>query len=377
MGCVKLFDNNYADPELYANLFYSSQQTNFPASNMLAKVRRSKVWRSNGYWNVTASNNTLVFRDISGGSNITATIAVGEYTTTTSFMTAVDTALEAVGAANYTITQNSNLKFVITSDLSGGATHFELKFDDAGNTCESLLGFSNVHYTGASSYTSDFLRINTNERITFDLGLPTNISDFALTGFRNRALKLSPTGIYRIEGNTTSNFSSPEFSQTLTYNSNNLVAFSDAGLHTGPLRYWSVYLEDQNPLGFLEIGSIFMGDSYSPTRGKAQFPFKTKFIDRSSTIFSEGGQSFTELQQLPQDFSVEWKALTSSEAEELSSIFEVYGVGVPLFVAFDSESAFSSSENYFLRYVKFADEPVFDLISPNNFSCSMSFREEL
>lgn len=377
MSCVKLLSQNYADPEVYANLIYSSQQTNFPASNVMAKIRRSKVWRSNGYWNVTSSNNVLIFRDVSGGSDKTATIAEGEYTSTTTFMAAVDAALEAAGSANYTVTQSSALKFVITSDLSGGATHFELRFAHASNTCESLLGFDSAHYTGASSYTSDFLRINTSERIVIDLGLPTNINDVVITGFRNRAIKLSPTGVYKIEGNTTNAWNTPEFSQTLDYNDNTLVSLSDEGLHTGPLRYWSISLTDQNPLGYLEIGALFIGNSYAPTRGKAQFPFKTAFVDRSSTVYSEGGQSFTDIKDVSQTFNIEWNGLTKQESEELQNIFETYGMGIPFFMSFDSDAAFSTEENYYVRYVKFSDEPDFDLVSPNNFSCSMSFREEL
>ena len=376
MSCVRFLSSNYADPDIYANIYKSSQQTNFPVTNALAKIRRSKVWRSNGYWNVTSSNNTLIFRDVSGGSDKTATIAVGEYSTA-NFLLAIDAALEAAGSANYTVSQNSNLKFVIASDLSGGATHFELRFAHASNTCESLLGFDSINYTGASSYTADFLRINSSERITIDMGLSTNITSFALTGFRNRAIKLSPSGVYKIQGNETNAWSSPSYSQTLTYNDNSFVVLSDSGLHTGPLRYWSLSMEDQNPLGYLEIGSLFFGDHYAPTRGRAQFPFSTEYKDLSDISYSQGGQSFSDISEITQTFKIKWNALTKGEMEDLSLIFEEYGTGIPFFMVFDADSAFSSSSNYFTRFVKFSGEPDFDLVSVNNYSCDMSFREEL
>ena len=154
MSCFRIFANNYADSEVYANLITSSELTAFPSTNLLAKKRRSKVWRSGGYFLVVSGSNTISFKDVSGGSTLVATVTAGEYATAALFMTAVDTALEAAGVANYTVTQNSSLKFVITSDLSGGATHFEILWASS-TAMASLLGFdSSASDTGASTYTA-------------------------------------------------------------------------------------------------------------------------------------------------------------------------------------------------------------------------------
>lgn len=378
MSCVKICWNNFANPDVYANVYKSSEDANFPLSNAMAKIRRSKVWRSEGYYEVTSSNNQIVFRDDTS-TNITASIAVGEYTDSTSFMAAVDTALEAVGASNYTVTKNSNYKFVIASNLSGGATAFQLRCTHASFTAASLLGFSTAtDLTGASSYTADYLRINSSEWITFDLGVPDSPTDFIMIGNRNTGIKLSPSGTFKLQGNSTNNWSvTPEYETTLTYDDECIIETSDDGLHTSNLRYWRILFNDQNPNGYVEIGSIFLGDSYVPTRGAVVFPFSSSLEDLSVTIKSEGGQTFSEMQQKTQNFEIKWNALTKSELEMMLEIWEQYGTSHPFFMIFDGENAFSTSESRLTKYVKFDGSPSYELVSPNNYSFSMTFKEEL
>ena len=377
MSCVKILSENFADPDVYANLYKSSEQTSFPVSNAMAFIRRSKVWRSAGYYEVTSSNNVIRFRD-NGSTDLDATIAVGTYATHALFMAAVDAALEAAGAANYTITQNSNLKFVITSDLSGGATSFQLRTADAAFTAASLLGFdTSSNLTGASTYTADYLRINSSEWITFDLGVPSNPTDFVMIGARNTGIKLTESGTFKLQGNTTNNWSSPEYSQTLTYDDEAIMVQSDAGLHTTQLRYWRILFQDQNPNGYVEIGSIFLGDHYEPTRGAVVFPFSSSYDDMSITVKSEGGQTFSEVMEKTQGFSLQWEGITKTELEEFRRIWEIVGTSKPFFIILDSPAAFSSSANRMTKYVKFSSEPKYSLDSPNNFKFLMDLREEL
>jgi hypothetical protein len=293
-------------------------------------------------------------------------------------MSAVDSALEAVGAANYTVTQNSNYKFVITSNLGGGATAFQLRTSHASFTAESLLGFDNsVDLTGASSYTADYLRINTDEWITFDMGVPVNPTEFCLIGRRNEAIKISPTAVIKLQGSSTNAWTTPEYTSTLTYNDEVILSTSSTGFHTSELRYWRVSVEDQNANGYIEVGALLIGESYEPTRGAVVFPFKSKLIDLSKTQRSEGGQTFSDIYEKTESFDIEWNALTTTEVEQLVSIFNTYGTAHPFFISFDSAAVFHSTVNKGVRYVKFINEPDYTLESPNNFTLSMQLREEL
>jgi hypothetical protein len=61
----------------------STSNVNFPVSNIKHEFR-SKQWRSNAAGNFEIStNNKINFKESGGGSELTATIAAGTYTSTT------------------------------------------------------------------------------------------------------------------------------------------------------------------------------------------------------------------------------------------------------------------------------------------------------
>ena len=103
MSSVFVMHENYTAS---ATQTYSSQQTLMPASNTMDGVRRTKVWRSGGYWEITSTNKTIIFRE-AVGVDLTATIAESNYVTDATFLTAIKTALEAAGLATYTVTRDT------------------------------------------------------------------------------------------------------------------------------------------------------------------------------------------------------------------------------------------------------------------------------
>jgi hypothetical protein len=295
-------------------------------------------------------------------------------------MAAVDAAFEAIGAANYTVTQNANLKFVITSDLSGGASAFQLRWTHANSAAmAALMGFDTAtNDTGASSYVSDLVRLHSEEFILWDLGISSNPDSFVMIGPRNSPIKLTPSAVIKLEGNETNNFSTPSYSTTLTYDDEAIIKLSDSGLHTGGLRYWRLSITDkENAYGYVEVGAFFLGEYYSPTTGRVQFPLDSSFIDRSTNVFSEGGQSFSDIREQSQEFSVEWFGLTKTDIEDITEIFRDYGIAKPFFVSMDTAAVYSSLANRRLKFVKFASEPSYTLEAPNIFRMDMKFREEL
>jgi len=380
MSCTRFFHQSFIDTDLVSSSFVSSQQAAFPVSNIYNQQRRSKVWRSQGFWEVLSGANTIVFQETTG-VDLTATIPAGEYTSSTSFFAALKTAFEAVGASTYTVVSDTSTKKVkVTCNGVGGGGIFQLRWSHAASaSIAAILGYdTSTDDTGALAYLSDVLKIHTSEWLMWDLGLSGNPRALALIGPRNTPLKISPSAIIRILGNETNNWTAPSYEQTLTYNDAILQQMKEAGFHTESLRYWRLQIIDaSNPLGFVEFGSVYLGEYYSPTRGSPQFPFQSEYIDRSTTVFSEGGQTFSDILPKSERFSLEWFGLTVTEKEEIDEIFTKFGVSIPMFMSFDSEANFSSSVNYFVRYVKFDKEPVVSLTSPNNYTMRMEFREEL
>lgn len=371
MGCFRIFDSNFIDLDILANSDVSSEQAAFPVTNAYNDKRRSKVWRSNGYYEVTSLNNGIVFNE--GASNLVATIPTGNYLRS-DFLVAVKAALELVGANTYTVTFGSMFKFMLASS---GMT-FSLIGTDAGFTATTLLGLDIVDYTGATSYTADSLVIHTSEWILWDMGIASNPKAFMMIDARNSPLPISPTAVVRLQGNHTNNFTNPVYSQDLAYDDRLLHVFDDAGLATEAVRYWRLqFLDPTNPNGFIQVGAFFLGTYWDAIQGAPQFPLKESEIDRTDIVYSEGGEEFAEIKPKTESFSTSWFGLNITDKEALQEIFDKFGKGIAFFISMDTMVAFSSSQSYEIKYVKFSDEPSFELTRPKIFKVDLNFEEQL
>lgn len=379
MSTIYLFNDNFIDPAVVSSAQYSSQQTAFPYSNITNFNRRSKVWRSNGYWEITSSNNTIIFEE-TASVNLTATVTAGTYTSTTSMLAALKTALEDAGASTYTCSVDASTnKIKIASNGVGGGGILNLEWSNASTTMESILGFDGTSDdTGALTYTADELRISTGEFFTWDMGISSLPQSIAIIGPRNTPLRISPSATLKLQGNETDVWTAPTYEQSLTYDDSCIALFSSTGLHTEALRFWRLLIEDlSNPLGYVEIGSIFLGRVYSPTYGRPQFPFNIELVDRSPLIFSEGGQTFSDIREQTAQYQTDWLGLRKDEVESVMDFFADVGTARPFFVLFDPDEVFSTDFKKSLKYVKFASEPRFSLVTPNNYRMTLEFREEL
>lgn len=380
MSNIRIMTDNFIDVDIVSNATVSSEQAAFPVSNIYNLQRRSKVWRSNGYYIIDSTNNKIIFRE-SIGVDLTATITVGEYTSFSALATEIKTRMEAAGASTYTIDKVTTTKKVrFTSDGLGGGGIFQIIWtsDSVTQAVASMLGFlTTENDTGFLTYTADELTTGNEEWIKWDFGISTNPKSFILIGPRNSPIKISPSATLKLQGSETDIWDNPTYDQTLTYNDEVISLFSTTGLHTEALRFWRLLIDDvHNPNGYVEIGSIFLGDFFTPIQGAAQFPFNGQYIDRSLTVFSEGGQTFSDIREQAEGFSFTIANMTIAEKEEIDSHFKTVGVAKPFFIYLDPNSAFSSITNY-IRYIKFENAPKYVLESAGLFSCSFDLREEL
>lgn len=376
---IKVCFPNYLNSGEYADITASSSATGFPVSNLDGTVRRSKVWQSAGQFIVTSSNNVIRFRDASGGADKDATIAAGTYTTIATFLAAVDAALEAAGSANYTVTQNStSKKIVLTSDLSGGASAFELRCADAAFTARDLLGFAASNTSGASTYTADNVRIHTEESITIDLGSSFNPKVFAVFGPRNEPIRISSTATITLMGNSTNVWTSPAFTQTLTWNEFAIIAQSTTGLHSSALRYWRLTIVDRdNVRGYIEISSILLGDTLTFTQGAPQFPMILREIEQTQQQKTGSGSTWAAMLGRTSELDLDWQFMTKAEIEQWRDLYDDRGIGYPFHVFLDPNEVFSTDQERYCLQVLFTDALSFQLDGPNRFSSNMTLVEDV
>lgn len=378
---VRLLFNNYVDADILAYSDVSSEQASFPVSNAYNTQRRSKVWRSAGYFDVTSSNNTIIFRE-SVGVDLTATITIGEYVSISTMCTAIKTALEAVGDSTYTVTNSSStgFKFQIVSNGSGGGGVFHLMLADGAFTAETLLGFSNAASLTDATLTrlSDYTTINSSEWILWDMGLVTNPKAFVLIGPRNEPLRISPSSTIKLQANNANNWSMPSFELTLSYADNAIYHVNESGIGDTAYRYWRLLIDDNdNPLGYIEVGAFFLGNYFNPTRGRVQFPLSVSTIDESDSIVSEGGQTYSDIKQPTASYQVRWFGLQKADIEEFEDQFQVYGSNRPFFVVMDSDATYSTTNTRRVLFAKIVGTPQWNLISPDNFELSLNLVEQL
>lgn len=358
----------------------SSEEAAFPASNLYDRSQRGKVWRSKGYFLITSANKGIVFQETSG-VNLTANIVEGEYTSLTTFLTAVKAALEVAGASTYTVTQNNTSKKInILSDLLGGGNVFKLMWTNVASTAYDVLGYDNAaDDTGASNYTADEIRIHTSEWFVWDLGMSSNPDVFVAIGRKNDAIKLTPNATIRLQGNTTNSFSAPVYDQVITYDEFSLIklkADGASGLHSIALRYWKLNIVDNdNPSGYLELSNVYLGEWYETTQGDAQFPFGVSIVDFSAEKRFDSGSSSFNRRERSQKYSFDWLGLTTTEKEIFEALYLDVGVSKYFFVIFDKDIAFSSSVNFSARYVRFSSAPNMRLITPGVWSSSWDLEE--
>lgn len=375
MANVYVMHENYLDA---ATQTYTSQQTAMPISNVLLGVRRTKVWRTNGYWEITSANKVIIFRE-AVGVDLTATIAESNYSTDATFLAAIKTALEAAGLATYTVARDTTSNRIkITSDLGGGATVFQLQCADVAFTAASTLGFSAVTLTGAATYTADVLKIHTSEWVKWDLGVGFNPKAFCIVGLRNESFKISAGATVKLQGSTTDSWTSPEYDVTLGHTDFGMGVFSSTGLHTQALRYWRLHITDaSNGFGYVEISKIYLGDSVVTTQGAVQFPLRTSLVDYGERTIAKSGVTFNDTVQLTELIDFEWGHLTKSEKDELEDFIREVGLSTPFLICLDPSEAFSGEFERHIRLVKFENGPTFSLDTPNNFSSDWSLREEV
>ena len=383
MSLFMVMDTPLNDPDVVPNSYLSSERAGYPASNVYDRERRRKSWRTAGYWNVESGSNVITFQE-SAGVNLTATIAVAEYVSTTTFLAAIVTALHAAAGrvGTYTAVQETTTgRIKITQTVAGGATVFRLMWTVT-PAFGIILGFDTAaDDTGALNYTADLLRIHTSEWLEWDFGIPTNPTALACFGERDIPLQISPTAVIKLQANHTRVWTAPALNLTVTYRENVLALLDPdglAGAGLGGYRHWRLVIEDKdNPNLYLQLGVVFLGSHVGTSRGCPEFPLEIAPKDYSVVQETTSGQRTTGRGPWTDSFPLNWAGLNIASKELLHGVWQEYGLHSAFIVALDRDNVFSTDGMDQVRLVRFDREPSERLVSPGVFQYAWSLREEL
>lgn len=377
----QFLSNNYGQTSTTASITATSEASGFPKENALDVTRRTKVWRSGGYYLVESGSNEITFEE-TASTPLTATVAVGGYSSFSALATAIKTALEAVGGSVYTIDQNtSTLKARISSDGAGGGGIFNLLWTTSSGIGD-ILGFDTTsNDTGSTSYTADSLRITTGEYFLFDFGMGINPDAIVVSWRQDIVNQINDTATLDVKGNYTNNFTTSIYSASASKTEYGFLLRKDdssSGLATDYLRYWRLGITDlDNVNGYIELGSIFIGDFIGFSRGCVQIPFSGGWEDGSITEVTEGGQSVGSKRYITRQFRTEWYALTQAEKELFDNFYERVRTVDPFYILLDPNQVLGSTVERHLAYVRFNSAPSWTMDRPGVFTLSCDLREDI
>ena len=334
--------DNWVDSSTVA---YSSQQSNFPASNIIHRWA-TRSWRSRygagtgwGRFVIESGvNDALDFNE--GGGELNATITAGTYTADT-LAAEIKIQLDAEGGDTYTVTYSSSTnKFTIASD---GST-FELMWDSGTNTATTIgssIGFSvTADDTGALTYTADNIAIHTEEWIVSDLGSAKAVWSVCLKKFN-----FSASAVVKIQANATNVWSSPSVNVTLS-----LVQDLKTHYFTSAqtYRYWRIYIQDAaNDDGYIELGRVFIGPYLSPTKNINK-NYSTNYADPSDSIMSDGGQISNNLKTKYRQFTFKFDFMSAADLALMVTMWNAVGHTKGFFFTLDRDN--NDTTSYYAMY---------------------------
>lgn len=222
-----LLDSRDRNTDLYPNTHNYSIKLDSILKNVIS-VELLQATIPNSEYLINNNNNTIYFQETIG-TTLSAQITNGNYISGSDIATELQNTMNTYGNSSYSVTYStSTSKFTISSDRTGGAGIFILKFQDTPeifgtyetrskyllNSLGPILGFSNLDLSDASSHTSQnksnlnsdrsiYIYVNPNSKSSFDNIEGIKTSDFGK--FMKLGLK-SDFGKYTFWNNQAANF---------------------------------------------------------------------------------------------------------------------------------------------------------------------------
>lgn len=366
---IRFLNNNHAASSATTATALSAL-TGFGLSNALGTTRHKRHIPA-GSFEISSTNKTIYIND---GSNKTVTLTEATYAGGAALATHAQTQLNA-SSTNWTVTYSSTTGKFTFGRSSGTAL---LRLTQTTNAAWDTLGYVGaVDDDVGTGQAADERRNHTSETYTFDLGSARQCRAFCLFGPAGEALGISSTATVTLKANSSSSFSSPPLSVTITPESDGLFYMLDEIADT-TYRYWQLKVVDRlNPDGpSFEVGYIFLGDYWTPTARNADQGFDRELVDPSEEFETDGGSLWHRQRTKYWAYNnVQLSAISDDDRTGLEDLYFDVGRTVPFVVALDPTEAISTRLGELTKMVRFATTPTYTHNFYKYWDVSMSFRE--
>lgn len=344
--------NNFIDS---ATLTASSSLSGYPASNLYSGIR-SKVWKANGLFEISSSNNKVYIN----GS--TFTLTAGSYTSAT-----LITHFNSVTST--TLSRNSNGRFVIT--LGGSGT---LNLATTTNAVWSTLGFLTSVDLTATVFTANERRYNTSEWLKVDIGQPQTPDFAALIPPANEVFSCVNATI-KLQGNNVDVWTAPQVDETMTVSSSGAFVAPSSTLE--PCRYWRILINDVTN-STISAAVAWISTSVINTNTNIATGFTRSRADTTIRSVSEGGQVYSD--RRPRVLSIQGASVQYLKGQELIDMEQLaydLGTGRPFFIVIDPSLTVSTTLDQMTHYVEQDSDVQFAHVLNSYYNFSFSLREVL
>lgn len=299
-----------------------------------------------------------------GGAELEGVVATGTYNGNT-LATAIAAAMNTAPgkALTYTCTYSETTsKFTIAA-----GSNFTIRWkmgSKSGADISDICGFSEAaDDTGASTYTSDYMRIHIYEFIQLDIGSTYDYDFFALMNHN-----LQSTATIKIEGADSSDFATGLVSDTITYYGNNIFAFLPS---MRSKRYLQLSIWDiSNPSGYIQVGTPVVGKYIEFARYILPDGYAKGNEDPTLIDFSDSQNLFADEKPTLFKHPYPFKGLSNTDASNIDLMQKECGYHKGIIVCTDPDNPNTKSE-----WVTLAELNEVEYESQNYWNWTMPVRE--
>jgi hypothetical protein len=281
----------------------------------------------NGTFVVTDSNKYVDFDE--GGAELTGTLVLGTYNGLT-YAAAIATAMNAAPgkALTYAGAYNETTsKFTISA-----GSNFTIRWNTGTHKATDIsdtAGYSDAaNDSGAASYTSDYRRIHW-PAVYFDNDLG-GLNDLNIAGLINH--NISSAATISLIMSTTSDFSSGNTTETLTYNAYAIFKF----FTLVNKRYVRIKIEDPtNPNSYIQVGPVWTTKYIEPSRTFSGDGYEDGGDDPSDIEFTPAGVLCAQERSFIDAVNIVFNRLEATSKNEIRALIEEVGLTRSLLAIFD------------------------------------------
>lgn len=368
---IRFMENNFAE-ETGITVTYSSQLTEFPATNCYQNKFRGKPWKPSGLFEITATNNKFYIND---GSPKTATITVGSYLTPAALATQIQSQLNTV-STGWTVSYLGTYKFRVSH-----ASAHTIVFSNSTNAIWTTIGYTyNTDQVISTNLDANEQRNHTSEWIRFDFGTQQLVTFFGLISKLDEVFSISSTATIKLQANNLDAWTAPPLDLSISRSDQGILTFLDT-INDTSYRYWRFYFQDKlNPLGpeGFSFGYIYLGDYLTFDDRNVFNGFQKQIVDPSTVQETESGVMYFSNKKRYAVLSGNTIGfLDKSQRDLMEQFFYDYGRTTPFFVSFDPTLCWTNNASDYTKFVVFQDNPTFTHVIFDKFNISINFKEVL